>query len=321
MEVTLNKNSKLRSFGLILAFILVFGLMFYFASKGNSGEMLNSTQIEEVVFGGKFTKETKDKDGNVISTEVETGYVTDMYASGGVCYIRVQKTDLGSKSFPKFADYYFTYTSVQSKELNYFYTFNKMIDFAKENPTALVYEDQDEHKDRSLTNFATLTKTNITNVIPQESWFSQALPYIIMLIVLGVSCFILFKMFSGKGGGATTFTRNRARMVEKCNVKFSDIAGAEEEKEETKEIVEFLKDPSKFRALGARIPKGVLLVGSPGTGKTLLAKAVAGESNVPFFSISGSDFVELYVGVGAVKDACNVLADIMDILEQKNNGI
>ena len=299
MEVTLNKNSKLRSFGLILAFILVFGLMFYFASKGNSGEMLNSTQIEEVVFGGKFTKETKDKDGNVISTEVETGYVTDMYASGGVCYIRVQKTDLGSKSFPKFADYYFTYTSVQSKELNYFYTFNKMIDFAKENPTALVYEDQDEHKDRSLTNFATLTKTNITNVIPQESWFSQALPYIIMLIVLGVSCFILFKMFSGKGGGATTFTRNRARMVEKCNVKFSDIAGAEEEKEETKEIVEFLKDPSKFRALGARIPKGVLLVGSPGTGKTLLAKAVAGESNVPFFSISGSDFVELYVGVGA----------------------
>ena len=218
MEVTLNKNSKLRSFGLILAFILVFGLMFYFASKGNSGEMLNSTQIEEVVFGGKFTKETKDKDGNVISTEVETGYVTDMYASGGVCYIRVQKTDLGSKSFPKFADYYFTYTSVQSKELNYFYTFNKMIDFAKENPTALVYEDQDEHKDRSLTNFATLTKTNITNVIPQESWFSQALPYIIMLIVLGVSCFILFKMFSGKGGGATTFTRNRARMVEKCNV-------------------------------------------------------------------------------------------------------
>ena len=164
MEVTLNKNSKLRSFGLILAFILVFGLMFYFASKGNSGEMLNSTQIEEVVFGGKFTKETKDKDGNVISTEVETGYVTDMYASGGVCYIRVQKTDLGSKSFPKFADYYFTYTSVQSKELNYFYTFNKMIDFAKENPTALVYEDQDEHKDRSLTNFATLTKTNITNL-------------------------------------------------------------------------------------------------------------------------------------------------------------
>ena len=90
----MNKNSKLRSFGIILALILVFGLMFYFASRGNSGEMLNSTQIEEVVFKGSFTKETKDKDGNIISTNVETGYVTDMYASGGVCYIRVQKSDL-----------------------------------------------------------------------------------------------------------------------------------------------------------------------------------------------------------------------------------
>lgn len=296
-EINLNKNSKLRSIAIICAFVLVFGLMFYFASRGNSGDMLNSTQIEEIVFNGYFMEETKNKEGEVTSTKVETGYVTDMYASGGVCYIRVQKTDLTNKSFPKFADYYFTYARANSQALEYFYTFNRMVEYAKANPTATTFDDNG--LERNIENFSTLNKISIMESVPQESWISKAMPYIIMLIVLGVSCFILFKMFSSKGNGVNAFTRNRARMVEKCNVKFSDIAGAEEEKEETREIVEFLKDPSKFRALGARIPKGILLVGNPGTGKTLLAKAVAGESNVPFFSISGSDFVELYVGVGA----------------------
>ena len=134
---------------------------------------------------------------------------------------------------------------------------------------------------------------------PTTSFFETVIPYVIMVVVVTMVGFIMIKLFSGKGGGANAFTKNRARMVEKCTIRFSDIAGAEEEKEETREVVEFLKDPAKFKALGARIPKGILLVGNPGTGKTLLAKAVAGESNVPFFSISGSDFVELYVGVGA----------------------
>ena len=98
-----------------------------------------------------------------------------------------------------------------------------------------------------------------------------------------------------------SFSRARTKLGsdEKHKVTFEDVAGADEEKEELQEVVEFLKNPSKFTSLGARIPKGVLLVGSPGTGKTLLAKAVAGESGVPFYSISGSDFVEMYVGVGA----------------------
>lgn len=270
--------------------------MFYFASKGNAGQMLNSTQIEQVVFEGKFTKETKDKDGNAIEDTVETGYITDMYASGGVCYIRVQNTKLEGKSFPKFADYYFTYARANSQTLEYFYTFNKMVDRAKAGDTQY---DIGNGTMVSIAEYASLNKINITEVVPQESFWSVAMPYVIMIVILGVSIFVLLKLFSGKGSGATTFTRNRAKMVDKCNVRFSDIAGAEEEKEETREIVEFLKDPSKFRALGARIPKGILLVGNPGTGKTLLAKAVAGESNVPFFSISGSDFVELYVGVGA----------------------
>jgi len=290
----LNKG-KFRSFGLILVFLLVFGFMFYFASKGDSGELLTSTQIEDIVFNGNYIEETIDRDGNTIHTKIETGYVTDMYASGGVCYIKVQKSDLGNKSFPKYSDYYFTYARTNSQALEYFYTFNKMIDAA--NAGQLYYNDNGVN--RSLAGYDQLQKISIIEIVPQENFFEAYLPYIIMLIVLLISGFVLIRMFSGKGNGVNTFTRNRARMVEKCNVKFSDVAGAEEEKEETREIVEFLKDPAKFRALGARIPKGILLVGNPGTGKTLLAKAVAGESNVPFFSISGSDFVELYVGVGA----------------------
>ena len=124
--------------------------------------------------------------------------------------------------------------------------------------------------------------------------------YPILMVILAVVFIIfIFKMFSSKGNGTMGFGKSRARTATNIKVKFADIAGAEEEKEELKEIVEFLKNPSKFTELGARIPKGVLLVGPPGTGKTLLARAVAGESGVPFLSISGSDFVEMFVGVGA----------------------
>ena len=293
----MNKGNRLRSFGLILLFLLVFGVMLYFANRGDSGQLLTSTQLEEIVFKGSFKEETIDRDGSKIETLIETGYVTDMYASGGICYIRVENSELGNKAFPKFADYYFTYARANSQALDYFYTFNKMVDRAVADPTLTTFDDNGAL--RSLEGFDKLEKISIVEIVPQESFFEAYLPYIIMLIVLFISGFVLIRLFSGKGSGANTFTRNRARMVEKCNVKFSDIAGAEEEKEETREIVEFLKDPAKFKALGARIPKGILLVGSPGTGKTLLAKAVAGESNVSFFSISGSDFVELYVGVGA----------------------
>ena len=134
------------------------------------------------------------------------------------------------------------------------------------------------------------------------------------------------------GSGATNFTKSRARLNENTkNVTFKDVAGADEEKSELAEIVEFLKNPQKFVSLGARIPKGVLLVGSPGTGKTLLAKAVAGEAKVPFFSISGSDFVELYVGVGAsrVRDLfeqakknrpCIVFIDEIDAVGRKRGA-
>ena len=128
------------------------------------------------------------------------------------------------------------------------------------------------------------------------SWFP-------MLLLIGVWVFFMRQMQGGGRGGAFSFGKSRARMTsDKDNaVTFKDVAGCVEAKEEVAEIVEFLRDPAQFRKLGAKIPRGVLLVGSPGTGKTLLARAIAGESQVPFFSISGSDFVEMFVGVGAAR--------------------
>lgn len=121
----------------------------------------------------------------------------------------------------------------------------------------------------------------------------------LVMLVLGVLVFMFLMRQMGGGKGAMDFGKTKARVTQNIKVRFTDVAGAEEEKEELEEVVEFLKNPRKFSALGAKIPKGVLLVGPPGTGKTLFAKAVAGEANVPFFSISGSDFVEMFVGVGA----------------------
>ncbi len=141
-------------------------------------------------------------------------------------------------------------------------------------------------------------------------WWVSFLPYLLVVVVLIIFWWSFIKRASGAGNGGmggglggrmNSFSKARTKLGsdEKHKVMFSDVAGADEEKEELEEVVEFLKNPDKFQKLGAKIPRGVLLVGAPGTGKTLLAKAVAGESGVPFFSISGSDFVEMYVGVGA----------------------
>jgi cell division protease FtsH len=128
------------------------------------------------------------------------------------------------------------------------------------------------------------------------SWFP-------MLLLIGVWIFFMRQMQGGGRGGAFSFGKSRARMLDENQnqVTFADVAGVDEAKEEVAELVDFLRDPSKFQKLGGRIPRGVLMVGSPGTGKTLLARAIAGEAKVPFFSISGSDFVEMFVGVGAAR--------------------
>ncbi len=139
-------------------------------------------------------------------------------------------------------------------------------------------------------------------VIPPATapWWFSILPTL-GLILIGILFWVFFLKQAGGGGNAMSFGKSKAKMTDpdKVNVSFDDVAGADEEKEELTEIVDFLKNPDKYKEIGARIPKGLLLVGPPGTGKTLLAKACAGEAGVPFFSISGSDFVEMFVGVGA----------------------
>ena len=168
---------------------------------------------------------------------------------------------------------------------------------------------------------------------PATPWLLDMLPYIIMTVGLMAFWLMMMRQQGGGGGKMMTFGHSPARVFEPDGnrITFADVAGAVEEKEEMQELVEFLKNPRRFTAVGARIPKGVLLVGPPGTGKTLLAKAVAGEAKVPFFSISGSDFVEMFVGVGAsrVRDLfaeaskvapCIIFIDEIDTIGKSRDG-
>lgn len=171
--------------------------------------------------------------------------------------------------------------------------------------------------------------------VARQSTFSLLLPYVILLLIVMIFMFVMMLSLQNSGGGGRMmdFGKSRARMMidNEYDVDFTKVAGLQEEKQELEEIVDFLKDPGKYSQLGARIPKGVLLVGPPGTGKTLLAKAVSGEAQVPFLSISGSDFVEMFVGVGAsrVRDLfleaqrlspCIVFIDEIDAVARKRGS-
>ena len=151
--------------------------------------------------------------------------------------------------------------------------------------------------------------------VPGENWFISLLPTIIMAVVCVFFFVIMLNMMSGISGGGSggklmDFGKSRAKMIKDNHKRLTDVAGLDEEKEDLSEIVDFLKNPGKYAKMGARIPKGILLEGPPGTGKTLLAKAIAGEAGVPFYSISGSDFVEMFVGVGASR--------VRDLFEEAN---
>ena len=176
---------------------------------------------------------------------------------------------------------------------------------------------------------------SVTNVPTSDVFYDIVIPIIFFLSIIGLLFFFLRRNSSANAANSQmmNFGKSRAKLSvpEDQNTRFSDVAGLDEEKDELEEIVDFLKDPAKYTALGARIPKGVLLVGPPGTGKTLIAKAVAGEAGVPFFSISGSDFVEMFVGVGAsrVRDLfdkakknkpCIVFIDEIDAVARKRGS-
>jgi len=178
------------------------------------------------------------------------------------------------------------------------------------------YKNGDEFHSVILTNYSDFTKElldhNVAVKVEKDNggnWVSLLVNAIPFVLLLGFWIFMMRQMQSG-GNKALSFGKSRARLhsSQQKKVTFKDVAGVEEAKEELQEIIEFLREPQKFQKLGGRIPKGVLLIGSPGTGKTLLARAIAGEANVPFFSISGSDFVEMFVGVGASR--------VRDLFEQ-----
>ncbi len=284
------KKSNGRTLLSLILLVLVVIVCFYIFNSGDNGEKIT-------VDGEKSISAIMNSNGE--------NHMEDIYIEGyntyGTIYIRMSGSSIKKNQFPKYSDYYLTYNTAidLEKVISYIEEFNKKVDFAKakvvENPeiTTITYSDGTD-----ITAFKDFKKIERISSTPSAGIIETILPYASAIVMLFIG-FMLFRMLSSKGGVGNQFSKNRARMVERSDIRFKDIAGADEEKEETQEIVEFLKTPEKFKALGARIPKGVLLVGQPGTGKTLLAKAVAGESNVPFFSISGSDFVELYVGVGA----------------------
>jgi cell division protease FtsH len=197
--------------------------------------------------------------------------------------------------------------------------YSKFVDLVKDDKVAKVILQGDEisgelsdgksfksyaPSDPELIKLLQAKKVDITAKPKDEnSWYTTFLvSWLPMLVLVGIWIFFMRQMQAG-GGKAMSFGKSRARLMTENTIKitFNDVAGIEEAKEEVVEIIEFLKDPKKFTRLGGRIPKGVLLVGAPGTGKTLLARAIAGEAGVPFFSISGSDFVEMFVGVGAAR--------------------
>jgi len=218
---------------------------------------------------------------------VETGKVAEVDIYGYTVRIRLHD-GVEDKDFPDKIDAYCTVMSPSALE-QYLISHNEKI---LDNDSNFELNEEGERVLKAGTGFI-----EFDGEWEQESFISSIMPYLSIIVVIVIAIF-LFKSMSGNSKGFG-FGKSKAKLVVSSTVKFDQVAGADEEKQELKEIVEFLKNPSRFTELGARIPKGVLLVGPPGTGKTLLAKAVAGESKVPFFSISGSDFVELYVGVGA----------------------
>ncbi len=261
-----NKNTTKN----ILSFLLIVAAILFIFHLVSAGNVKNEISLD------KF------------NDYLQAGEVTHVRFDNGSAKIRLTDSEISVEDFPGNYDYYFQYTI--KDPIDDVKDFNQRVVAAK-----AVAVDERTAEEIRLASYATV---DYVTIVPSTPIINQILPYLSIASILVIG-YLLFKMFTGKAGAGATFGKSKARMNEKSNVKFSDIAGADEEKEETQEIVEFLKNPAKFKQLGARIPKGVLLVGQPGTGKTLLAKAVAGESNVPFYSISGSDFVELYVGVGA----------------------
>ena len=248
------------------------------SSAGSNGE---EVELFGLASGDKVTVETLIGDG---SSESEIEYI--VICDNGMGYILKKGSKYNVDNIMKYSDYHF-YVLFDS-------------DISKLNDIIETYN-------TSATGHADWVKVSSSRKIVGGSWFEKLLPYLSVIVVIVMGVFLI-RSILGANNKSFSFGKTNAQVAHNVRVKFSDVAGIDEEKEELQEVVQFLKDPQKFTALGAKTPKGILLVGQPGTGKTLLAKAIAGEGGVPFFSISGSDFVEMFVGVGASR--------VRDLFEQ-----
>jgi cell division protease FtsH len=237
------------------------------------------TLVLLVIYSLSLTPSAEEIGYTEFKNKVTAGEITHIDVESNLIKARDITSEHSAEDFPSEYDYTITYINSDA-----------LVTFIDEYNDSVALEDQ----------------VVATYDFASEGLLARIMPYISILL-FAVIAFVIIKTISQTNNKSMGFAKSKAKLAEMPKVRFSDVAGAKEEKEELQEIVEFLKNPVKFTNLGARIPKGVLLVGPPGTGKTLLAKAIAGESGVPFFSISGSDFVEMFVGVGAsrVRDLFN----------------
>ena len=262
----MTKNQKILRIVLIVVAIVVIALLLWMIfDSGGPGEIDYQT----------------DEDRQGLVNMIINGEVQAVYVNGYTAYVLTVDQQMNTQDFlknPTSSAKYFCY-------MPYSYALNNT-----------VFTDE-EGNETALSSMITLRYANAQS----NSTITSLIVPIAGVIVIGIIIFFIFRQSAGANKQAMNFGKLKARVNMNVKVRFDDVAGADEEKEELQEIVEFLKSPAKFTALGARVPKGVLLVGPPGTGKTLFAKAVAGEAGVPFFSISGSDFVEMFVGTGAAR--------------------
>ena len=289
-----NQNEMPRrriSFGFILIVALTLGLIIFFVVRifGNTDK---SKRLNR-----------KDYVAALINGRVETATVTHHYGSELTTITGTYKDTKNRTGSYTFSTDSYTYTN---SEFEYVVTVEegKTVTYKGIEYTAgsLITVSGDS-VNKLVNDYITSASGVGINDVYQTTWWDQWGPTIIMLLGSAIVVFFLFSRLSNSvnnsNNQAISFNKSRARRVQDSKVRFKDVAGCDEEKAEMEEIVEYLKDPQKYTKFGAKLPKGILLVGNPGTGKTLLAKAVAGEAGVPFFSISGSDFVEMFVGVGA----------------------